>query len=161
MLTNRLRLYIIYFLIGVSVVAGCIGVAAKFETARMKLDVAAHERKLDAADAEVRQLKEDRARQDGVLTALQLARETDGTLIKSLSGDMERLGLRHLSAMDKITQLERSNEKVLQFLDSPVPPDGCVLDNSCGARTRAPGNDQAAPQSGPAAEVPAAGGVPR
>lgn len=143
MLTNKLRLYITYGLIFVAVVAGCIGVAAKFETARMKLDVAAHQRKLDAAEAEVRQLKEDKARQEGVLAALQLAQETDATLIKSLSADMQRLGLKHLSAMEKITQLERSNEKVKEFLDSPVPPDGCVLDNSCDARPRPAGSHQA------------------
>lgn len=145
MLTNKLRLYIIYFLIFVAVVAGCIGVAAKFEAAEMKLAVSEHSNKLDSANREISQLKEDKVRQEAALKALEVARSSDSTVLRSLSDDLHRLGLQHVSAMDKINQLERTNEQVKAFLDSPVPPDGCVLDASCEGRVRpgTSGSDQA------------------
>lgn len=146
MLTNRLRLWIIYALIFVAIVGAAIGVAAKFEQKRIELQMTKQENVVSEQAREIAGLKEDKQRQDLALTALQASRDADSTVLAGLSREMQRLGLQHTSAMDKISHLEKTNEKVRAYLDSPVPPDGCVLDNSCSGRTRAPGNDPAETQ---------------
>ena len=137
MLTNKLRMWIIYFLIAVAVIAGCIGVAAKFEMAEMKLQMTEQNNLIAEKGREIAALEEDNAMQSQVLAELNAARDADSVVLSGLGKDLERLGLRQTAAFDKITFLERSDENIRTFLHTPVPDGGCVLDDSCeGQSTR-------------------------
>ncbi len=133
MLTNKLRMYIIYFLILVAVVAGCIGVAAKFEQKEMQLAMTKQENVVAKQGREIEALEEKNREQVIAIAKIEAARLADSTVLDGLGLDMRKLGLAQTSAMRKIDYLEKSNAQVRQFLDSPVPPDGCVLDASCEA----------------------------
>lgn len=135
MLTNKLRMWIIYFLIAVAVIAGCIGVAAKFETAEMKLQ-------MTEQNNTITKLKEENMQQQLALTKIEASREADDTILASLASDIAGLRLQRAAIDDKITILEKSNEQVRDLLDTRLPPDGCLLDDSCEGRNPGSGNPE-------------------
>ena len=139
MLTNRLRLYVIYILIGIAIVGAAVGVAAKFEAKDIALDMQRQQTKIDAQANTISNLEQERLRQHNALTELQAAQSANNMVLSGLAADLRALDLQRASINDKISYLEKSNEQVRAYLDSPVPPDGCLLDNSCEGRTRNPG----------------------
>lgn len=134
MLTTRLRMWIIYFLIAVAVIAGCIGVAAKFETAEMKLQMTKQDNTIAEKGREITKLKEENMQQQLALTKIEASREADDTILASLASDIAGLRVQRAAIDDKITILEKSNEQVRDLLDTRLPPDGCLLDDSCEGR---------------------------
>jgi len=148
MLTNKLRLYIIYVLIGLAIVGAAIGVAAKFEAKDIALEMAEQENVITLQEAKIAQLREDNQRATAGLAEVAAAQKATDAILGSLQSDLAAIRIDRTSVYEKIEHLEKTNEQVRNLLDTRLPAGSCVLDNSCEGRVRpsAAGNHQTDPR---------------
>lgn len=146
MLTNKLRLYIIYALIFIAIVGAAIGVAAKFEAKDIALEMEKHQTTINDQATKIEGLLDENRQHSIAMAEVLAAQAADDTVLSGLQSDLRALNIQRASIMDKISYMEQSNEQVRSYLDSPVPPDGCVLDNSCEGR---PNPRAASPETPP------------
>lgn len=72
--------------------------------------------------------------QDKTISDLQALRQQDTAVITGLVTDYAKLSKSDATARKKLSELEKQNANVRDYLDQPLPPElVCMLNNSCTA----------------------------
>lgn len=70
--------------------------------------------------------------QDKTITDLQDLRKQDAAVMAGLVTDYAKLSKSDMAARKKLSDLEKQNANVRDYLDQPLPPElVCMLNNSC------------------------------
>lgn len=89
--------------------------------------------------------------QDKTISDLQALRQQDAAAMAGLVTDYAKLSKSDATARKKLSELEKQNANVRDYLDQPLPPElVCMLNNSCTAAQASGAGSQ-----GGAAEQPA------
>ena len=89
--------------------------------------------------------------QDKTISDLQALRQQDAAVMAGLVTDYAKLSKSDATARKKLSELEKQNANVRDYLDQPLPPElVCMLNNSCTAAQASGASSQ-----GGAAEQPA------
>lgn len=89
--------------------------------------------------------------QDKTISDLQALRQQDAAVMAGLVTDYAKLSKSDATARKKLSELEKQNANVRDYLDQPLPPElVCMLNNSCTAAKASGAGSQ-----GNAAEQPA------
>ena len=89
--------------------------------------------------------------QDKTISDLQALRQQDAAVMAGLVTDYAKLSKSDATARKKLSELEKQNANVRDYLDQPLPPElVCMLNNSCTAAQASGAGSQ-----GSAAEQPA------
>lgn len=107
-------------------------------TLMINLWVQNKELKSDNTNLSIRVASVEDANEQNVETIdmLRKARETDSAVITELSKTHKALKLSDDEVRKRVTELEKQNEKVKRYLDTPIPAElACLLYNTCKAPT--------------------------
>lgn len=135
---QTIKLYLSYFLLLVMLAMGGFGLAGYFETKR--LDLA-----LDEANRRHKELAEANLAQQDAIRELGELRARDEIALTGLSDAISVADNNYRGVRQKIDVLERTNAEIAALLDTVLPADGCVLDDSCGANRGDPGETTGTP----------------
>lgn len=115
---------IAYILLGVLLcTAGIAGTQIALN--KRKADrIVALEARLTAAEQSVTDMRKERAISDH--------------LVEELGTGMAKIAEKRHTITERVTYLERSDEAIRNVLDVPLPDNGCLLDDTCGAAGLSP-----------------------
>lgn len=92
--------------------------------------------------------------QDKTITDLQDLRKQDAAVMAGLVTDYAKLSKSDMAARKKLSDLEKQNANVRDYLDQPLPPElVCMLNNSCTGAEAGGQNHQGGPPVQPAGAV--------
>jgi hypothetical protein len=69
------------------------------------------------------------------LTALQAGVQASNDAIEGLHESMGTLARKAVTIRERVISMERNDASVRAVLDVPLPPDGCLLDDTCTTGT--------------------------
>ena len=142
--TSNARLVIEYVLIALAVAGAATAIALWYRT--NYLEARNDELRERVVNAEV--INE---AQDKTISDLQALRQQDAAVMAGLVTDYAKLSKSDATARKKLSELEKQNANVRDYLDQPLPPElACMLNNSCTAAKASGAGSQ-----GNAAEQPA------
>ena len=138
------RLVIEYALIALAITGAATAIALWYRTNYLE----ACNDKLRERVANVEAINE---AQDKTISDLQALRQQDAAAMAGLVTDYAKLSKSDATARKKLSELEKQNANVRDYLDQPLPPElVCMLNNSCTAAQASGASSQ-----GSAAEQPA------
>ena len=142
--TGNARLVIEYVLIALAITGAATAIALWYRT-----------NYLEACNDELRErvmnVEAINEAQDKTISDLQALRQQDAAVMAGLVTDYAKLSKSDATARKKLSELEKQNANVRDYLDQPLPPElVCMLDNSCTAAQASGAGGQ-----GSAAEQPA------
>jgi hypothetical protein len=79
------------------------------------------------------------------LTALQRGVDASNEAIIGMGAALDKASRKAVTIRERVITMERNNVEVRAFLDIPVPPDGCMLDDSCTTGRTGPQRGASAP----------------
>jgi hypothetical protein len=87
------------------------------------------------------------------LDALQQGVDASNAAILAMDVSLNRVAAKAATVRERVITMERNDATVRSFLDTPLPPGGCMLDDTCstagsGAESSAPAPMPAAPATG-------------
>ena len=142
--TGNARLVIEYVLIALAIAGTATAIALWYRTNYL-------EARNDELRERVVNVEVINEAQDKTISDLQALRQQDAAVMAGLVTDYAKLSKSDATARKKLSELEKQNANVRDYLDQPLPPElVCMLDNSCTA-AQASG----AGSHGSAAEQPA------
>lgn len=124
---QTIKLYLAYFLLLSMLIMGGFGLASYFEAQRLQVQ-------LDELAGAHRSLAEANKVSQQTINELKDLRQNDQTVLVDFTKTLAHHDLSNREVRTKIATLEKSNAQIALLLDTILPPDGCVLDNSCAAR---------------------------
>lgn len=141
---DNVRLVIEYALIALSIAGAATAIALWYRTNYLE----ARNDELREHVANVDVINE---AQDKTISELQALRQQDAAVMAGLVSDYAKLSKSDVMARKKLSELEKQNANVRDYLDQPLPPElVCMLNNSCTAAQASGAGSQ-----GSAAEQPA------
>ena len=125
--TGNARLVIEYVLIALVIAGAATAIALWYRT--NYLEARNDELRERVVNAEV--INE---AQDKTISDLQALRQQDAAVMAGLVTDYAKLSKSDATARKKLSELEKQNANVRDYLDQPLPPElVCMLNNSCTA----------------------------
>lgn len=138
------RLVIEYVLIALAITGAATAIALWYRTNYLE----AHNDELRERVVNVEAINE---AQDKTISDLQALRQQDAAAMAGLVTDYAKLSKSDATARKKLSELEKQNASVRDYLDQPLPHElACMLNNSCIAAQASGAGGQ-----GSAAEQPA------
>lgn len=142
--TGNARLVIEYVLIALAIAGAATAIALWYRTNYLE----AHNDELRERVVSVEVINE---AQDKTISDLQALRQQDAAVMAGLVTDYAKLSKSDVTARKKLSELEKQNASVRDYLDQPLPHElACMLNNSCIAAQASGTGGQ-----GSAAEQPA------
>lgn len=143
--TGNVRLVIEYLLIAVAIAGAATALTLWYRTNYL-------ESRNDELRERITNVEVINETQDQTITDLQNLRKIDAEVMAGLVTDYAKLSKSDAAARKKLSDLEKQNERVRDYLDEPLPAElVCMLNNSCTETTKAGGADR----KGAATEQPA------
>lgn len=124
---QTIKLYLAYFLLLCTLVLGGFGLASYFESKRLSLELV----QLEEQHGNLARANEE---SQNTIAELKRLREDDQKVLMDFNRSLATHDLTNREVRVKIATLEKNNAEIAQLLDTILPADGCVLDNSCGSR---------------------------
>lgn len=142
--TGNARLVIEYVLIALAIAGAATAIALWYRTNYL-------EARNDELRERVVNVEVINEIQDKIISDLQALRQQDAAVMAGLVTDYAKLSKSDATARKKLSELEKQNANVRDYLDQPLPPElVCMLNNSCTAAQASGAGSQ-----GNAAEQPA------
>ena len=142
--TGNARLAIEYVLIALAIAGAATAIALWYRTSYL-------EARNDELRERVVNVEVINEIQDKTISDLQALRQQDAAVMAGLVTDYAKLSKSDATARKKLSELEKQNANVRDYLDQPLPPElVCMLNNSCTAAKASGAGSQ-----GNAAEQPA------
>ena len=142
--TGNARLVIEYVLIALTIAGAATAIALWYRTNYL-------EARNDELRERVVNVEVINEAQDKTISDLQALRQQDAAVMAGLVTDYAKLSKSDATARKKLSELEKQNANVRDYLDQPLPPElVCMLDSSCTAAQASGAGGQ-----GSAAEQPA------
>ena len=137
--TGNARLVIEYILIALAIAGAATAIALWYRTNYLE----AHNDELRERVASVEVINET---QDKTISDLQALRQQDAAVMAGLVTDYAKLSKSDATARKKLSELEKQNANVRDYLDQPLPLElVCMLNNSCiAAKASGAGNQGSA-----------------
>ena len=145
--TGNARLVIEYVLIALAIAGAATAIALWYRTNYLE----ARNDELRERVVNVEVIKE---AQDKTISDLQALRQQDAAVMAGLVTDYAKLSKSDATARKKLSELEKQNANVRDYLDQPLPPElVCMLNNSCTGAEAGGQNRQGGPPVQPAGAV--------
>lgn len=125
--TGNARLVIEYVLIALAIAGAATAIALWYRTNYL-------EARNDELRERVVNVEVINEAQDKTISDLQALRQQDAAVMAGLVTDYAKLSKSDAHARKKLSELEKQNANVRDYLDQPLPPElVCMLNNSCTA----------------------------
>lgn len=125
--TSNVRLVIEYILIGLIIAGMATAITLWYRTQYL-------ETRNDELRERITNVEVINEAQDKTITDLQDLRQQDAAVMAGLVMDYAKLSKSDAHARKKLSELEKQNANVRDYLDQPLPPElVCMLNNSCTA----------------------------
>ena len=137
--TGNVRLVIEYVLIGLIIAGMATAITLWYRTQYL-------ETRNDELRERVVNVEVINETQDKTISDLQALRQQDAAVMAGLVTDYAKLSKSDMAARKKLSDLEKQNANVRDYLDQPLPPElVCMLNNSCtGAEASGAGSQGSA-----------------
>lgn len=123
--TGNARLVIEYILIALAIAGAATAIALWYRTNYL-------EARNDELRERITNVEVINETQDKTITDLQDLRKQDAAVMAGLVTDYAKLSKADATARKKLSELEKQNANVRDYLDQPLPPElVCMLNNSC------------------------------
>ena len=125
--TGNVRLVIEYILIGLIIAGAATAITLWYRTQYL-------ETRNDELHERITNVEVINEAQDKTISDLQALRQQDAAVMAGLVTDYAKLSKSDATARKKLSELEKQNANVREYLDQPLPPElVCMLNNSCTA----------------------------
>jgi hypothetical protein len=137
--TGNVRLIVEYALIAIIIAVAAVAFTLWTQTHELNA-------KNDTLLGRVSQVEIINQAQDATINDLQDLRKKDAEVMAGLVTDFKQLSQNDSAARKKLSELEKSNAKVRDYLDQPLPAElVCLLNESCQTRNPDPNRKGQAP----------------
>lgn len=131
---HKKRLAIEYFLIAVLIAVAGFTFTLWLAKGKTELHLANAKTQLVTVQSRLDVVEEVNQRQEDTITELKSLRMRDAKALTGLIDDYKFLAENDDLARQKLSNLEKSNETVRNYLNQRIPPDlACVLNNTCAS----------------------------
>lgn len=145
--TGNARLVIEYVLIGLIIAGMATAITLWYRTQYL-------ETRNDELRERINNVEVINEAQDKTITYLHDLRKQDAAVMAGLVTDYAKLSKSDMAARKKLSDLEKQNANVRDYLDQPLPPElVCMLNNSCTGAEAGGQNRQGGPPVQPAGAV--------
>ena len=145
--TGNARLVIEYILIALAIAGAATAIALWYRTNYL-------EARNDELRERVVNAEAINEAQDKTISDLQALRQQDAAVMAGLVTDYAKLSKSDATARKKLSELEKQNANVRDYLDQPLPPElVCMLNNSCTAAKASGAGSQGSATEQPAGTV--------
>lgn len=152
--TDKLRLWLGYALLAALLGVAALAIYNYTERLRLGTTVATLDGQVKAANTQLAAVAEANEQQQRTLERVRLLSEANDTALTGLAQDLQALQVRNHTTLNRLRELERTNEKVREYLSAPVPAElACLLDATCPP-SGSDGGGAGAAARGVAAPVP-------